>query len=89
MSAVASLAFAPGLAAEATFDFSIAAQPLASALVRYGDVAGKEALYKGGLVDGRVSGGVEGRLTPRAALHQLLVRTGLAERFVTEGIFIA
>lgn len=88
MSSVAHPTVVPGLAAEATFDFSIAAQPLALALERYGDVTGKEALYRGGLVDGRVSGGIDGRLTPRAALHQLLVGTGLAERFVTDGIYI-
>lgn len=85
---VAHTTFAPCLAAETTFDFSIAAQPLASALVRYGDVTGKEALYEGGLVDGRISGGVEGRWTPRAALRQLLVGTGLAARFVAEGTFV-
>lgn len=88
---VASMVAVPAMAqtgAIAPIEFDIPPQPLASALVHYGDVTGKEALYKSGLVDGRVTGGVEGRLTPKAALRQLLVGTGVAERFVTESIFI-
>lgn len=81
-------AIAPCMASEQTFDFLIAAQSLGSALVRYGDVTGKEALYEGGVVDGRFSGGVEGRATPAAALLQLLVGTGLTARFVAEGTYV-
>ncbi|QUS40034.1 hypothetical protein RPMA_15245 [Tardiphaga alba] len=76
------------VAAEPMFHFSIAAQPLGSALIRYGDVTGKEALYEGGVVDGRFSGGVEGRATPEAALAQMLVGTGLTARFVAEETYV-
>ncbi len=82
------MAVAPCMASEPMFDFSIAAQSLGSALIRYGDVTGKEALYEGGLVDGRVSGGVEGRATPTAALFRILVGTGLTARFVAEGTYV-
>jgi hypothetical protein len=85
---LAHAAFAPSQASEPTFDFAIAAQPLSSALIRYGDVTGKEALYEGGLIDERMSGGFEGRATPIAALKQLLVGTGLVARFVAEGTFV-
>lgn len=85
---VAEIVTAHGAAAERPFEFTIAAQPLASALARYGDVTGKEALYEGGLIDRRMSGGFEGQATPTAALKQLLVGTGLTARFVAEGAFI-
>lgn len=85
---LAQTAIVPSMASEPIFDFSIAAQPLGSALVRYGDVTGKEALYEGGVVDGRISGGVEGRATPTAALFQILVGTGLTARFVAEGTYV-
>jgi len=81
-------AITPCRASEPMFDFAIAAQPLGSALVRYGDVTGKEALYEGGVVDGRITGGVDGRATPTAALSQLLVGTGLTARFVAEGTYV-
>jgi hypothetical protein len=73
---------------ETAINFSIAAQPLAAALVRYGDVTGNEALYEGGLVEGRVSNVVEGALMPSEALRRLLAGTGLAARFVAEGTFV-
>jgi hypothetical protein len=85
---IAQVITVPGGAAERTFEFTIAAQPLSSALAHYGDVTGKEALYEGGLIDRRMSGGFEGQATPTGALKQLLVGTGLTARFVAEGIFI-
>lgn len=85
---IAQVITVPGGAAERIFEFAIAAQPLYSALARYGDVTGKEALYESGLIDRRMSGGFDGQATPMAALKQLLVGTGLAARFVAEGTFI-
>ncbi len=73
---------------EALIDFSISPQPLASALSRYGDATGNEALYEGGLTEGRISGNVQGRLTPDEALQRLLAGTGLAARLVAEGTFV-
>jgi hypothetical protein len=69
-------------------NFSIAAQPLEAALVRYGEVTGNEALYEGGLVDRRVSNVVEGPLMPSEALRRLLAGTGLAAHFAAEGTFV-
>ncbi|MFH0299305.1 STN domain-containing protein [Bradyrhizobium sp. 31Argb] len=73
---------------ETVVDFSIPSQPLASALGRYGDATGNEALYEGGLADGRLSADVQGRLTPAEALQRLLAGTGLVARFVAEGTFV-
>ncbi|WP_456640316.1 STN domain-containing protein [Bradyrhizobium sp. USDA 10063] len=74
--------------AETVIDFSIPPQPLASALSGYGDATGNEALYEGGLADGRISADVQGRLTPTEALQRLLAGTGLVARFVADGTFI-
>jgi hypothetical protein len=73
---------------ETVIDFSIPPQPLASALSHYGDATGNEALYEGGLADGRISADVQGRLTPTEALQRLLAGTGLVARFVAEGTFV-
>ncbi|NVO17644.1 MAG: hypothetical protein HXX10_26770 [Rhodoplanes sp.] len=73
---------------EALIHFSVPPQPLASALSRYGDATGNEALYEGGLTDGRISGDVQGRLTSTEALRRLLGGTGLSARFIADGIFI-
>lgn len=53
-------------------DFDIAAQPLASALARYGDLTRLEAFYQAHLVEGRISSRVSGRLAPSDALAMLL-----------------
>jgi secretin/TonB-like protein len=73
---------------ETVIDFSIPPQPLASALSRYGDATGNEALYEGGLAGGRISADVQGRLTPTEALQRLLAGTGLVARFVADGTFV-
>lgn len=72
----------------AMLNFSISPQPLASALNRYGDATGNEALYEGGLMEGRISGDVQGSMTPTEALRRLLTGTGLFARFVAEGTFV-
>jgi hypothetical protein len=73
---------------ETLIDFSIPPQPLASALSRYGDATGNEALYEGGLADGRISGDVQGRLTATEALQRLLAGTRLSARLIAEGTFV-
>lgn len=73
---------------ETPIEFSIPAQPLISAISRYGDATGSEALYDASLAIGRVSGDVQGVLTPSEALQRLLARTGLSARFVAEGTFV-
>jgi hypothetical protein len=68
--------------------FDIAAQPLASALNRYGDLTGREALYDNALTQGRVSTPTQGVLTAETALARLLEGTGLTARFLPEGSFV-
>ena len=69
-------------------DFSIPAQPLASALNRFGDATGSEVLYEGDLANGRISGSVQGRLAPAEALRRLLSGTGVSARLIAEGTFV-
>ncbi len=58
-------------------DFNLPAQPLESALERYGVVSGQSVMVVDSLVAGRESSPVQGRYTPRAALQALLMGTGL------------
>jgi hypothetical protein len=74
--------------AQGPIEFNIPAQPLGAALDRYGDLTGSEALYDTKLAAGRVSGNVQGALTPIAALEKLLVGTGLSARFVAANAFV-
>lgn len=60
------------------FDLDLPAQPLASALVRYGALTQQSTLYRSSLVDGRTSAPVHGRYTAEAALNLLLAGTGLS-----------
>ena len=69
-------------------DFDIAAQPLASALARYGDLTRLEAFYQAHLVEGRISSRVSGRLAPSDALAMLLEGTSLRARFLDDGSFV-
>lgn len=68
--------------------FSIPAQPLASALERYGDATGREAFYDAELARGRTSGPVDGTLSPREALERLLAGTGLVARHMPDSSFV-
>lgn len=61
--------------------FAIPAQPLSSALTRFADTANLRLLFPSELVGGLSSPGVEGTLSPDAALARLLAGTGLAYRF--------
>jgi hypothetical protein len=72
----------------APIEFSIPAQPLTSAISRYGDATGSEALYDASLATGRTSNNVQGLLTPSEALERLLIGSGLSARFVTGRRFV-
>lgn len=72
----------------ASMPFDIPAQPLASALDRYGDATGREVLYNPALANGRTSEAVKGTFEPEAALQLLLAGTGLTARFLKDGSFV-
>jgi hypothetical protein len=85
--------FASGLnlsaqSSDASFQFNIPSQPLETALGRYGDVTGREALYDTSVAGGRVSGDLRGKYTPNEALQKLLSGTGLSARFVADDSFV-
>ncbi len=74
--------------ANTPLEFNIPSQPLESALSRYGDATGREALYDTSLTSGRLSGDVQGKFTPNEALERLLSGSGLSARFVAENSFV-
>jgi iron complex outermembrane receptor protein len=76
---VASLAQAQGPSAR--MDFSIAPQPLSSALIEFSKQANVQVLTSGANLDNAKSPGVSGKLTPAAALNKLLEGSGLAPEF--------
>jgi len=67
--------------------YSIAPQPLASALVLFGQQSGRQITVDADLVRGLSTPGVQRMLTTEAALRQLLAGTGLT--FSTAGATIA
>jgi TonB family protein len=70
--------------ADQLIDFDIPAQPLDTALQRYGSLSRQPALYRAEIVNGQMAAAVQGRYTPEAALRLLLAGTGLtAEKFAT------
>jgi hypothetical protein len=68
-------------------EFNIPSQSLRSALIQYGDVTGRDAVYDTDAAAGVVSGSVQGGFAPDDALTKLLSGTGLAAQFVTERTF--
>jgi hypothetical protein len=68
--------------------FDIPAQPLDAALNAYIGTSGAQVLYETALTVGRRSTQVKGRLAPDAALHTLLIGTGLVERRTDTDAFI-
>jgi iron complex outermembrane receptor protein len=60
-----------------TVDFSIEAQPLPSAVLRYSEQSGVQVTSSSELLVGKQSRGVTGRQTALAALRRLLAGTGL------------
>lgn len=85
--AVAGGGSGPMLAAEPSIEFNIPSQTLRTALIRYGDATGRDAVYDTDAAKDLVSGEVRGRLAPDEALKQLLFGTGLTAQFVTERTF--
>ncbi len=61
-------------------DFSIASQPLVSALYQFGEQSGHQVLFKPDLADAKVSGAVTNTSDKATALTQLLHGTGLSFR---------
>ncbi|MDI4236519.1 STN domain-containing protein [Bradyrhizobium sp. Arg237L] len=92
--AIVGMMSAPGLGwaqpahEDARIAFSIPAQPLISAISRYGEATGNEVVYDANLAIGRRSSDVQGLLTPAEALERLLAGTGLSARFVAESMFV-
>jgi hypothetical protein len=72
---------------EASLPFDIPAQPLARALVAYGDATGLEVYYNAAVAQGRVSAAVKGEFTPSVALRMLLAGSGLVPRVTGPGDF--
>lgn len=60
--------------------FSIPAQPLSDALIQFGRQSGLQVSADSALTAGLRSSGVDGAMTPQAALNQLLAGTGLIHR---------
>jgi TonB family protein len=59
-------------------DFDIPAQPLETALYRFGNLSHQPALFPSEIIAGRVSSAVHGRYSAEAALQLLLSGTGLS-----------
>jgi len=78
---------APGIVSTAraqtasTQTFDIPAQPLGSALIRFGEASGVQLFFDASLTRGLQSPGVQGTFSPSAALSQLLIGSGLTFRF--------
>lgn len=66
-------------------EFNIPAQPLPLALNRYASLTSRATLFRSELAAGRISGSVQGRYTPEAALAQLLEGTGLVFEKIDDG----
>ncbi|MCK9917088.1 secretin and TonB N-terminal domain-containing protein [Microbacteriaceae bacterium K1510] len=88
MMSIAGAGWAQPAGKKASIEFSIPAQPLASAISRYGEATGNEVVYDANLAAGRRSNNVQGLLTPAEGLDRLLTGTGLSAQFVAEGMFV-
>lgn len=60
--------------------FDIPSQSLAAALSAYGTATSAQVLYETSLAMGKNSAAIDGKFTPEAALHALLIGTGLVGR---------
>lgn len=69
---------------EATLPFDIAPQPLSRTIEAYALMTGVEVVYDPPAGREPLSPGVKGRLTPRAALADLLAGTGLSARYLDD-----
>jgi iron complex outermembrane receptor protein len=68
-------------AEDKTFDINISAQPLAAALDALAQQTGLQPFYADGIMNGKRSPAVEGRLSAKQALEKLLVGSGLVYHF--------
>lgn len=68
--------------------FDIPAQPLQSALERFGEMTGFSGLYDPDTVRGKQSSAVLGAYTPEMALAMLLASSGLVAHYTTENAFV-
>lgn len=70
----------PTQAQEATRNFDIPAQALATALAAFGQQSGLQVSTQASLAEGKTSNSVKGNLPPMQALSELLAGTGLSFR---------
>lgn len=84
ISTAISTAAAAETAAIATQEFSIPAQPIASALRMYAEKTGEQIVFFSEVGSGRESSGIEGRFTSEEALQRLLSNTGLKARRINQ-----
>lgn len=75
------------LAADATVDFDIPAQPLSRALVAYSAATGLDVFYNAALAEKQRSGHVAGPMTAAAALRELLRETGYVAKLTGPATF--
>lgn len=78
-------ALSSATSAASSYDFNIAAQPLAVALEQYGAISGRPVFFDSSLVAGRTSAALQGTYAPEAALRKLLDGTGLTLDYAEPG----
>lgn len=81
-------AMAQAAAHAASYTFSIPAQPLSSALVRFSSITGIDVVFDGALPAGALTQGVRGSASAEGALGQLLAGTGLSWQFRGAGTVV-
>lgn len=80
--------FAESAQAAEPAQFSIAAKPLAEALMEFGSQAGKVIVAPSELTTGKMAKPLEGRMEPERALERLLEGTGLKYRAAPDGAIV-
>jgi Secretin and TonB N terminus short domain len=82
--AIGALVCAAGFAGETRFDVEIAPGPLQDALDRLAELTGLQILYDPPLVQGHLTPGLKGKMTPREALEKLLASTDILGKFTAD-----
>ncbi|GAB7532942.1 ferripyoverdine/pyocin S3 receptor FpvA [Pseudomonas sp. 3A(2025)] len=72
-------------AADAVYDFNVAAGPLANTLISIGQVSGRQVLFVPADVAGRQAQALRGQLSSQEAVRQSLQGTGLSLRVTASG----
>lgn len=89
---VAVLALVAGFRAQARaeplYDFDLPAQPLAEALIEFGNQTGFQFFFESKLMEGKTAPAVEGTFTSREALDRLLDGTGISARVRAGSVLI-